>query len=79
MWLFAAWLIAEQVAVAAMDTRALELALELIKEIRRKFPDSQRSLRLTVRLTSLPAIARIGLQILEGLTFCMVASKRLII
>lgn len=43
------WLIMEQVAMAALDVKELYLALSLIKEIRGKFPQSQRTLRLTVR------------------------------
>ena len=43
----------EQVAMAALDVKELHLALSLIKEIRGKFPRSQRTLRLTVR-PSLP-------------------------
>lgn len=46
---FAVWLITEQVAVAAMDTKALQLAVELVGDIKRKFPSSQRAIRLTVR------------------------------
>lgn len=42
------WLIMEQVAIAALDTRALGLAAELIKEIKGKFPDSERSTHLAV-------------------------------
>ena len=44
----AVWLIMEQVAIAALDTRALDLAAEVIKEIKAKFPDSERSTRLAV-------------------------------
>ncbi|CAK0782567.1 hypothetical protein CVIRNUC_005779 [Coccomyxa viridis] len=40
------WLIMEQVAIAAIDTRALKLAADLIKSIKEKFPDSERSTRL---------------------------------
>ncbi|CAL5228783.1 g11975 [Coccomyxa viridis] len=40
------WLIMEQVAIAAIDTRALDLAAELIKDIKAKFPESERSTRL---------------------------------
>jgi hypothetical protein len=36
--------------MAALDTRALDLAIDLIKDIRKKFPDSQRALRLAVSL-----------------------------
>lgn len=39
--------------MAALDVKELYLALSLIKEIRGKFPKSQRTLRLTVR-PSLP-------------------------
>lgn len=49
----AVWLIMEQVAIAALDTRALDLAAELIKDIKAKFPESERSTRLAVS-SSLP-------------------------
>ena len=39
----------EQVAIAALDTRALDLAAELIKDIKARFPESERSTRLAVR------------------------------
>lgn len=45
----AVWLVTEQVAVAALDTRAFELAIELVRDVKKKFPDSQRTVRLTVR------------------------------
>lgn len=45
----AVWLIYEQVAIAALDTRAMELAISLIQKIRKKFPNSSRTYRLTVR------------------------------
>lgn len=32
-----------------MDTEALELAVELVKDVKKKFPCSQRAIRLTVR------------------------------
>lgn len=41
------WLVYEQVAVAALDTRAMELAISLIQKIRKKFPSSSRTYRLT--------------------------------
>ena len=47
------WLIMEQVAIAALDTRALDLAAELIKDINAKFPESERSTRLAVRASCL--------------------------
>lgn len=46
----AVWLIYEQVAIAALDTRAMELAISLVQKIRKKFPNSTRTYRLTVRL-----------------------------
>ena len=45
----AVWLVYEQVAIAALDTRAMELAISLIQKIRKKFPTSSRTYRLTVR------------------------------
>lgn len=42
------WLLKEQVAIAALDTRALDLAADLIKDIKGKFPESERSTRLSV-------------------------------
>ena len=42
----------EQVAIAAIDTRALKLAADLIKSIKEKFPDSERSTRLAVSTSS---------------------------
>ena len=47
------WLIMEQVAIAALDTRALDLAAELIKDIKAKFPESERSTRLAVQASCL--------------------------
>jgi len=41
------WLVYEQVAIAALDTRAMELAISLIQKIRKKFPSSSRTYRLT--------------------------------
>lgn len=41
------WLVYEQVAIAALDTRAMELAISLIQKIRKKFPTSSRTYRLT--------------------------------
>jgi len=52
----AVWLITEQVALAAMDTGALELAVELVKDVKKKFPSSQRAIRLTVRPRHLHAL-----------------------
>ena len=48
------WLVKEQVAVAAMDGPSVKLALQLVDQIRRQFPDSKRSDRLTVRLSPRP-------------------------
>ena len=45
----AVWLVYEQVAIAALDTRAKELAVSLVQKIRKKFPNSSRTYRLTVR------------------------------
>jgi hypothetical protein len=42
------WLLKEQVAIAALDTRALDLAGDLIKDIKGRFPKSERSTRLAV-------------------------------
>ena len=42
------WLVYEQVAIAALDTRAMELAVPLVQRIRKKFPTSSRTYRLTV-------------------------------
>ena len=44
----AVWLLKEQVAIAALDTRALDLAADLIKDIKGRFPESERSTRLAV-------------------------------
>lgn len=41
------WLVYEQVAIAALDTRAMELAIPLVQKIRKKFPTSSRTYRLT--------------------------------
>lgn len=49
----AVWLVYEQVAIAALDTRAMELAISLIQKIRKKFPTSSRTYRLTVRIVRL--------------------------
>lgn len=38
----------EQVAEAALDVKALNLAFEILQEIRERFPDTQRADRLTV-------------------------------
>ena len=38
----------EQVAEAALDVRALELAFSIVNEIRQQFPEAQRALRITV-------------------------------
>ena len=50
----AVWLIMEQVAIAALDTSALDLAAELIKDIKAKFPESERSTRLAVSASPPP-------------------------
>ena len=39
----------EQVAEAALDVRALELAFSIVNEIRQQFPEAQRALRITVK------------------------------
>lgn len=44
----AVWLIMEQVVMAALDVKELGLALTYIKEIKDKFPKSQRCIRLSV-------------------------------
>jgi len=41
------WVIMEQVAEAALDVRALDLAFTIVQEIRKKFPDTQRAQRIT--------------------------------
>ncbi|KAL3162216.1 hypothetical protein ABBQ32_009921 [Trebouxia sp. C0010 RCD-2024] len=41
------WLVYEQVAIAALDSRAMALATSLIQKIRKKFPKSSRTHRLT--------------------------------
>ena len=41
----------EQVAEAAMDVKALELAFTIVQEIRERFPSAQRTDRITVRLS----------------------------
>lgn len=46
----AAWLVKEQVAVAAMDCNAGRFAYQLVENIRKQFPSSKRADRLTVRL-----------------------------
>lgn len=40
------WVVMEQVAEAALDVRALDLAFTIIQEIRKKFPDTQRVQRI---------------------------------
>lgn len=42
----------EQTAEAALDVRALELAFTIVQEVREKFPNAQRTVRLTVSTTS---------------------------
>ena len=44
----AVWTTMEQVAEAAADVGALDLAFTIVSEIRKKFPDSQRAMRITV-------------------------------
>mmetsp|Transcript_9694 Transcript_9694/g.29206 ORF Transcript_9694/g.29206 Transcript_9694/m.29206 type:complete len:301 (+) Transcript_9694:224-1126(+) len=41
------WLVKEQVAIAAMDGPNVKLALQLVDQIRKQFPDSKRGDRLT--------------------------------
>jgi hypothetical protein len=53
----AVWLIMEQVVMAALDVKELALALTYIKEIKGKFPKSQRCIRLSVRGACLPLFA----------------------
>ena len=43
----------EQVAEAALDVKALNLAFTIVQEIREKFPTAQRTDRITVRLAYL--------------------------
>ena len=43
----------EQVAEAALDVKALNLAFTIVQEIREKFPTAQRTDRITVRLLQL--------------------------
>lgn len=47
---YAVWLVHEQVAMAALDCGALAFAVDLIKAVRKKFPDSVRAKRLQVHL-----------------------------
>ena len=42
-------LVAEQTALAAMDCNSMELAFSLVNDLRKRFPNSQRALRLVVR------------------------------
>ena len=42
-------LVAEQTAIAAIDCNSVELAFSLANDLRRRFPDSQRALKITVR------------------------------
>ena len=44
----AVWQVHEQVAIAAMDVRSMDLAFSLVQAVRRRFPDSARAERLTV-------------------------------
>ena len=53
----AVWAVYEQVAIAALDSRAVELAISLIQKIRKKFPKSSRTYRLTVSPTSVSSRA----------------------
>ena len=46
MW--AVWVVMEQVAEAALDVKALDLAFTIVQEIRKKFPETQRAQRITV-------------------------------
>ncbi|KAK9830829.1 hypothetical protein WJX74_009133 [Apatococcus lobatus] len=41
------WQVHEQVAVAAMDVRSMDLAFSLVQAVRKRFPDSARAERLT--------------------------------
>ena len=49
----AVWTTMEQVAEAAADVGALDLAFTIVSEIRKKFPDSQRAQRITVCIEAL--------------------------
>ena len=44
----AVWLVYEQVAIAALDCRAMDLAVRLVQKIRKRFPKSSRTHRLIV-------------------------------
>lgn len=46
----------EQVVMAALDVKELALALSYIKEIKGKFPKSQRCIRLTVGGACIPSL-----------------------
>lgn len=43
------WDVHEQVAVAAMECGCKELALQLVKNVHKRFPEGARGSRLTVR------------------------------
>lgn len=49
----AVWLVYEQVAIAALDCRALDLAVKLVSKIRKRFPKSSRTHRLMVSFTGI--------------------------
>ena len=70
----AVWLIMEQVAIAALDTRALDLAAELIKDIKAKFPESERSTRLAVRAYTPPRHVTMAMSNLAGYCRCCIES-----
>ena len=46
--LYAVWLVYEQIAIAALDCRASDLASKLVTKIRKRFPKASRTHRLTV-------------------------------
>ncbi len=74
------WLVYEQVAIAALDTRAMELAISLIQKIRKKFPSSSRTYRLTViACTSIlawipAAVQQLGTCASSGVPECIFAA-----
>ena len=49
-WCRAGLLIMEQVCMAALDCKAMPLALSIVSDLKQRFPDSQRAGRLAVCL-----------------------------
>ncbi len=53
----AVWDVHEQVAVAAMECGCKELALKLVKNVHKRFPEGARGSRLTVRCAAVCCVS----------------------